>query len=172
MTRIKSVALWPALMIAAMPIPVIGWNTLPSLPAFWARHFRATSGEFFGGTSFPDSRLPLTRLALGGPFVIPPLITHVQITDFDGDGINDVVAGFSQDDEELWGLENLGGGRFAPRLLYRTVNFDLGSAGLVKVDLDRDGDMDLLLPCGDYLEDRHAYPQPYHGCLWFENQGS
>ncbi len=45
------------------------------------------------------------------------------------------------------------------------VNPDLGSAGLVKTDLDRDGDVDLLLPVGDNLEDQYSYPQPYHGCF-------
>ena len=49
--------------------------------------------------------------------------------------------------------------------------FDLGSAGLIKADLDGDGDQDLILPAGDNLEDLAAYPQPYHGCYWFENQG-
>jgi hypothetical protein len=38
-------------------------------------------------------------------------------------------------------------------------------------DLDRDGKMDLLLPQGDNLEDPYAWPQPYHGCLWFRNLG-
>lgn len=96
---------------------------------------------------------------------------HVPIHDFDGDGDPDIVTVVSQDDEEVWGFENLGGGQFKPRLLFRSANPDLGSAGLVRVDLDGDGDQDLLLPVGDNLEDQYSYPQPYHGCIWLENRG-
>jgi hypothetical protein len=97
---------------------------------------------------------------------------HVPVADYDGDGDLDIATVISQDEEELWGFENAGDGRFRSRMLWRTANFDLGSAGLVAADLDRDGDQDLILPAGDNLEDFAAYPQPYHGCLWFENRGN
>ena len=96
---------------------------------------------------------------------------HVPVADYDGDGDLDIVAIVSQEDEELWGFENLGNGRFQKKRLWLTSNFDLGSAGLVKADLDLDGDIDLIHPAGDNLEDFFAYPQPYHGCYWFENKG-
>ncbi len=67
------------------------------------------------------------------------------------------------------GFDNDGKGNFTPRLLFESLNYDLGSAGLVKTDLDGDGDLDLLLPAGDNLEDSQSYPQPYHGCFWLEN---
>jgi hypothetical protein len=57
-------------------------------------------------------------------------------------------------------------------LLYRTLNHDLGGAGLVRADLDQDGDADLLLSAGDNLELMYHYPQPYHGCIWLENTGN
>jgi len=103
--------------------------------------------------------------------IAAPGAIHVQIADFDGDGDRDVATIVSQDEEELWGFENLGNWEFKPRRLYWTPNFDLGSAGLVQSDLDGDGDTDLLLPVGDNFEDAYAAPQPYHGCLWFENRG-
>jgi len=106
------------------------------------------------------------HVLLSGPGAI-----HVPVADFDGDGDPDIATVMSQDDEELWGFENLGGGRFRRTMLWRTPNYDLGSAGLVAADLDRDGDVDLILPVGDNLEDFDAFPQPYHGCLWFENLG-
>ena len=100
-----------------------------------------------------------------------PGTIHVPVADFDSDGDLDIVAIVSQDEEELWGFENIGGGKFESHRLWMTVNFDLGSAGLVAADLDGDGDQDLILPAGDNLEDLDAYPQPYHGCYWFENRG-
>ncbi len=96
---------------------------------------------------------------------------HVPIADFDGDGDLDIAAVVSQDSEEVWVLENQGAGSFHPRRLFASINFDLGSAGLVLNDLDQDGDPDLILPLGDNLEDVHSYPQPYHGCVWLENRG-
>lgn len=101
-----------------------------------------------------------------------PGTIHVPIADFDGDGDLDITAIVTQDEEELWGFENLGDGKFRPRRLWMTLNYDLGGAGLVATDLDGDNDIDLILPAGDNLEDLDAYPQPYHGCYWFENQGN
>jgi hypothetical protein len=99
---------------------------------------------------------------------------HVPLADFDADGDLDLVTIFTQEEEEVWGFENQGGGRFdpRPRLLYSTPNHDLGGAGLVRCDLDQDGDPDLLLSAGDNLELVYHYPQPYHGCIWLENEGS
>ncbi|TWT59981.1 FG-GAP repeat protein [Rubinisphaera italica] len=100
-----------------------------------------------------------------------PGTIHVPVADFDNDGDLDITAIVSQDEEELWGFENLGDGNFNKRRIWMTINFDLGSAGLIAADLDGDGDQDLIMPAGDNLEDLDAYPQPYHGCYWFENRG-
>jgi len=100
-----------------------------------------------------------------------PGTIHVPIADYDGDGDPDIAAIVTQDEEELWAFENLGTGQFRKRRLWFTFNHDLGSAGLIQADLDSDGDPDLILPAGDNLEDLDAYPQPYHGCYWFENRG-
>lgn len=101
-----------------------------------------------------------------------PGTIHVPIADFNGDGRPDIAAIVSQDEEELWCFENLGEGQFAPRRIWFTPNFDIGSAGLIAADLDQDGLVDLILPVGDNLEDLYSYPQPYHGCLWFRNKGN
>lgn len=95
----------------------------------------------------------------------------MPVADFDGDGDMDIATVISQDDEEVLGFENDGHGHFHPRTLFSTINYDLGSAGLVLTDLDQDGDADLLLPAGDNLEENYAWPQPYHGCFWLENLG-
>jgi len=96
---------------------------------------------------------------------------HVPVADFDGDGDLDIATVISQEDEQVIGFENDGTGQFEPHSLFESLNYDLGSAGLVADDLDQDGDMDLLLPVGDNLEYTHASPQPYHGCYWLENKG-
>jgi len=101
-----------------------------------------------------------------------PGTIHVPVGDFDSDGDLDIVAIVTQDEEELWGFENRGDGTFHARRIWMTANLDLGGAGLIAADLDSDGDLDLILPAGDNLEDFDAYPQPYHGCYWFENQGN
>lgn len=100
-----------------------------------------------------------------------PGIIHVPLADLDGDGDLDVAAIASQDEEEVWAMENLGLGKFKSRRLFSTINFDVGSAGLLLCDLDRDGRPDLLLPRGDNLEDWYGWPQPYHGCIWLQNVG-
>lgn len=96
---------------------------------------------------------------------------HVPIADYDGDGDLDVATVVSQEDEEAVVIENLGDGKFKYRRIWSTINYDIGSAGMVKSDLDGDGDMDLLLPVGDNFEDLYSTPRPYHGCIWLENLG-
>lgn len=113
-----------------------------------------------GGGKFRDHLL----FASSGP-------SHVPIADFDGDGDLDIVAIVSQEHEEVWAFENDGKGELRPKLLHGFTNFDLGSAGLLAGDLDKDGDLDLILSAGDNLEINYHYPQPWHGCLWLEYQG-
>jgi hypothetical protein len=113
-----------------------------------------------GGGRFRDHLL----LATQGP-------SHVPIGDFDGDGKPDIAALVSQDHEEVWVFENRGNGEFFPRRIFQSLNFDLGSAGLIAADLDRDGKLDLLLSAGDNMEINHHYPQTWHGCVWLQNQG-
>ncbi|MFP6617926.1 MAG: VCBS repeat-containing protein [Pirellulaceae bacterium] len=101
-----------------------------------------------------------------------PGVVHVPVGDYDQDGDLDVATIVTQDEEEVWGLENDGQGHFTPRRLQFTHNYDVGGGGLVATDLDQDGDLDLLLSQGDNLEYGHQWPQPYHGCVWLENQGA
>lgn len=117
--------------------------------------------ENLGDQTFREHEL------LSGPGVI-----HVPVADLDGDGDLDIAAVVTQDEEELWAFENAGDGTFTRRRLWFTHNFDLGTAGLLAADIDQDGDMDLILPAGDNLEDFDPFPQPYHGCYVFENRGN
>ncbi len=45
-----------------------------------------------------------------------------------------------------------------------------GSSGIQMVDMDKDGDLDLLMTNGDSLDDFTV--RPFHGVRWFENEGS
>jgi hypothetical protein len=100
-----------------------------------------------------------------------PGAIHVPLADLNGSGRLDIVALVSQEDEEVWVFENLGGGNFKKRIIHANLNFDLGSAGLILTDLDQDGRPDLLLVAGDNLEIRYPYPQKWHGCYWLRNLG-
>lgn len=98
---------------------------------------------------------------------------HVPVRDFDNDGDLDFAAIVTQEDEQVWVFENLGNGFNDAKhhLVFSSWNFDLGGAGMTAVDLDQDGDQDLLMALGDNLELLNNSPQPSHGVKWLENVG-
>jgi hypothetical protein len=91
--------------------------------------------------------------------------------DLDGDGRTDMVSLISQEWEEIWGLVNTGPRQFTPRLLWGSTNPDYGSSWLSVVDLDRDGDVDLLYANGDAFEYAPPNSRPWQGLQWLENRG-
>jgi hypothetical protein len=117
--------------------------------------------ENMGDNSYRDKEI-ITR----------PGIVHVPVADYDNDGDLDIGAIVTQDEEEVWALENDGRGNFTHRVLFMTDNFDVGGGGLIAADIDQDGKMDLLMSQGDNLEYGHGWPQPYHGVIWLKNQGN
>ncbi|MDE0817705.1 MAG: VCBS repeat-containing protein, partial [Pirellulaceae bacterium] len=117
--------------------------------------------ENMGDNSYRDKEI-ITR----------PGIVHVPVADYDNDGDLDIGAIVTQDEEEVWALENDGQGNFTHRVLFMTDNFDVGGGGLIAADIDQDGKMDLLMSQGDNLEYGHGWPQPYHGVIWLKNQGN
>lgn len=106
------------------------------------------------------------RTVLEGPGSI-----HVPVADFNNDGHLDMACVLSQEEEEVWVCLNDGSGNLRPHCIFKSMNPDFGSSGLVAVDIDQDGDMDLLLPHGDNLEEFFHYPQAYHGCVLLVNNG-
>ncbi|MFT6794840.1 MAG: hypothetical protein ACJAR1_002856 [Rubritalea sp.] len=95
---------------------------------------------------------------------------NLPICDIDGDGRLDFIALISQEHECIYAYLNRGPGIFEPRLLYKAPHSNWGSVEMELVDLDKDGDLDLLYTHGDTLDDE--IPKPYHGVSWLENQGS
>ena len=111
-----------------------------------------------------------------GSFRVNPLLPgpgsiHVPVADYNNDGLLDIACVLSQEEEEVWVCYNDGKGNMENVCIFKSMNPDFGSSGLIAEDLDNDGDVDLLLPHGDNLEEFFHYPQTHHGCLLLENTG-
>jgi hypothetical protein len=95
---------------------------------------------------------------------------HVPVVDLDGDGHLDVVALLSQQHEVVVAFLGDGKGGFRRETIDQAPHPAWGSSGLQLVDLDRDGDLDVLVTNGDMLDDFQL--KPYHGVRWLENRGA
>jgi hypothetical protein len=95
---------------------------------------------------------------------------HVPVADLNGDGKPDFVALISQEHETIVAFLNEGGGRFRKETIYTAPHPAYGSSGIQLVDLDGDGDLDVLYTNGDVL-DKPFLLKPYHGVHWLENEG-
>ncbi|HEY6509944.1 MAG TPA: VCBS repeat-containing protein [Vicinamibacterales bacterium] len=93
-------------------------------------------------------------------------------SDVSGDGKLDIVTLVSQEWEEIWAFVNDGAGAFTPRMIWGSTNPDFGSSWLSMVDLDRDGDPDILYANGDAFEYAPPNSRPWQGIQWLENKGS
>ncbi len=97
--------------------------------------------------------------------------SHAPTVDLDADGRPDAVALVSQQHERVIALLNRGEGQFEQRVLFQAEHPMFGLSSVEPVDLDQDGDTDLLLTNGDPLDDSHT-PKPWHGVQWLENHGA
>ncbi len=91
--------------------------------------------------------------------------------DLNRDGKLDLVALLAQQYETVIAYINKGTPAFSfdPVVLYKAPHPNWGSTGIEIVDLDSDGDLDVLMTNGDSFDD--AIVKPYHGIQWLENQG-
>jgi hypothetical protein len=94
---------------------------------------------------------------------------HVPVSDLDRDGRLDFVALVSQHHEAVVAFLGDGKGGFRTETIDRAPHPGWGSSGLQLVDLDGDGDQDVLVTNGDMLDDYQL--KPYHGIRWLENRG-
>jgi cytochrome c5 len=96
---------------------------------------------------------------------------HVPVADLNGDQWPDFVALVSQEHETVVANLNRGDGTFRQETIFTAPHPTFGCSGIEVVDLDSDGDLDVLLTNGDVL-DRPYLLKPYHGVQWLENEGA
>ena len=94
---------------------------------------------------------------------------HVPVVDLNQDGHLDFVALISQEHETIVAFLGNGDGSFRTEEIYTGPHPHWGSSGIQVVDLDGDGDLDVLYTNGDTLDDLEL--RPYHGVQWLENPG-
>jgi hypothetical protein len=95
---------------------------------------------------------------------------HVPVADLNGDGRPDFVALIGQEFETVVAYLNAGGHKFERKEIYAAPHPAFSSSGIQLVDLDGDGDQDVLLTNGDSLDSQLL--RPYHGVQWLENRGT
>ena len=96
---------------------------------------------------------------------------HVIPVDLNRDGHMDFVTLLAQEHETVLAFINKGTRDFTfeQKVIYAAPHPNWGSSGIELVDLDKDGDLDVLLTHGDSFDDGIA--KPYHGIQWLENTG-
>jgi hypothetical protein len=100
-----------------------------------------------------------------------PGAIHAVPVDLNHDGKMDLVVVFAQQFEQVVAYMNNGGPEvsFTPQVIYTGPHPNWGSSGIQLVDLDKDGDLDVLLTHGDTFDD--GIVKPYHGIQWLQNKG-
>jgi hypothetical protein len=94
---------------------------------------------------------------------------HVPVADLNGDGKPDFVALISQEHETVVAFLNTGDG-FRKETIWTGPHPAYGSSGIELVDLDGDGDLDVLYTNGDSMDNNLLRPD--HGVQWLENRGT
>jgi hypothetical protein len=90
--------------------------------------------------------------------------------DLNSDRKVDLIALFAQEHETVIAFLNQGEMRFDPQVIYTAPHPNWGSSGIQVIDLDTDGDSDVLMTNGDTFDDQIL--KPYHGIRWLENKGT
>ena len=94
---------------------------------------------------------------------------NAVVVDINDDAALDIVSLVSQEWEEIWAFD--GRDQLTFTALWGSTNADFGSSWITIVDLDQDGDPDILLSNGDAFDYAPANSRPWHGVQWLENRG-
>lgn len=98
-----------------------------------------------------------------------PGTIHVPVVDIDGDGDLDIVALVSQEHERVELIVNKGDNTWQVHTLWAAPDPAFGLSGMELVDLDLDGDIDILVTNGDTFDSMSL--KPSHGIQWLRNDG-
>lgn len=97
-----------------------------------------------------------------------PGAVRVELHDWDGDGKLDITALMTQESESVE-IYRRQGEQFLRTTVWTANDLSFGSVAMELVDLDQDGDMDILLCNGDSFDNNFA--NSTHGVRWLENVG-
>ena len=95
-------------------------------------------------------------------------VVRIVPHDFDQDGDIDFAAAIAQEFETVEIFINDGNGNFTRNKIFQADFPSYGTSGIVLVDLDKDGDQDVLYTNGDTFDS--SLPKDYHSIQWLENQ--
>jgi hypothetical protein len=102
-----------------------------------------------------------------------PGALDIRVHDFNRDGRPDMAVLFSQEFESIDAFVHVDQShqptRFVKSNLWAGPDLTFGSTGMELLDLNRDGELDILFTNGDAFD--NDYASPGHGVQWLENRG-
>lgn len=122
-------------------------------------------GNNIGNLSWYDGKTMEEHLLSSDPGA-----RKTYILDFDGDNKKDIIVLMTQGKEQIVFYKNMGKGRFESKTLIKFLPL-FGSSYFEMVDIDKDGDLDIIYTNGDNA-DLSPVLKYYHGVRIFENNNN